>query len=100
MDYFFKKALTSLNQDIGLGFANVPTLQSKFYSEEEFDIFKLKYHLIVVYMIYLHIAGHFNAQMFYFDDFTENDAFLSDHFNIDTKTIISFLYQNNTNGKS
>ncbi|XP_053405613.1 uncharacterized protein LOC128558990 [Mercenaria mercenaria] len=85
-----KPQCTNLETDIVLGIVYVPPMHSRFYNDDEFELFESDIFAICSEYEHVYISGDFNAQTAEMQDYTKNDDFLSDFFHFDNDTISFF----------
>ena len=81
------KQCLGFEQDIIIATVYIPPQQSRFFSEDEYDIFEQEIVSVRSNYEYIYLLGDFNAQTSTMDDYTTADSFLSEFFNFDQDTI-------------
>lgn len=74
-------------QDIMIASVYIPPQQSKFFSNDEFEVFEKEITSVCSQYDYIFIMGDFNAQTGDLEDFTSADTFLSEFFHFDQQTV-------------
>ena len=70
-------------QDIILASVYIPPQQSRFFNQDEFELFEQEVTSLCSQHEFFLMLGDFNAQTGNLEDFTSVDNFLSDHFHFD-----------------
>ena len=81
------------NDTIMFGIIYVPPMQSRFYNNAEFELLEQETQQMSREYEHIFLCGDFNAQTAQLPDYTSNDAFLSNHFNLDTD-VQNYVNQN------
>ena len=84
------KKTHELDKDILIGAVYVPPQQSKFFNDDEFDLFEQEISSSCTKDCYVILTGDFNAQTSNLQDFTSADNFLSEYFQFDSSTVEYF----------
>lgn len=82
-----------LSENILIGAVYIPPQQSRFFNDDEYDLFEQEMTSACGNDDYVCILGDFNAQTGELTDFTSADSFFSEHFHFDQQTI-DFFDQN------
>ena len=81
---------THIGSDIVIGIVYIPPLHSRFYNDDEYEIFENEVAIKCSSFEHVYICGDMNAQTADLSDYTENDDFLTDFFNLDNETLTFF----------
>ena len=84
------KQLFGIEQDMMIASVYIPLWQSKFYNDDELEIFEQEISSACCNFDYLYMLGDFNAQTGELSDYTTADSFLSEFFDFDQDTIDSY----------
>ena len=76
------KSYTNDDKDILLGCTYIPPISSRFYNNNEFELFEHEVSLMASRFDLLYMCGDFNGQTVELDDLSYNDDFLNDMFDI------------------
>ena len=74
-------------QDIMIASVYIPPQQSRFFSNDEFEVFEQEITSVCSQYDYIFVMGDFNAQTGDLEDFTSADTFLSEFFHFDPQTV-------------
>ena len=80
----------SLDDDIILGIIYQPPENSRFYTDNENEIFEVEITATCIRHKYVYLLGDMNARTSDVDDFIEADPFLSDYFDFDETVLNHF----------
>ena len=80
----------SLDDDIILGIIYQPPENSRFYTDNENEIFEVEITATCIRHKYVYLLGDLNARTSDVDDFIEADPFLSDYFDFDETVLNHF----------
>ncbi|MCG7875884.1 MAG: reverse transcriptase family protein [Candidatus Thiodiazotropha endolucinida] len=84
------KKAHKIDKDVLIGAVYVPPQQSKFFNDDEFELFEQEISSSCSKDCYVILTGDFNAQTSDLQDFTSADSFLSEYFQFDDCTIDFF----------
>ena len=76
------KSYANDDKDILLGCTYIPPISSRFYNDNEFELFEREVSLMASRFDLLYMCGEFNGQTAELDDLSYNDDFLNDMFDI------------------
>ena len=78
------KQYLGTEQDMMIATIYIPPQQSRFFNDDEFDLFEQEIASVRSNFDYIYLLGDFNAQTATMPDYTVLDPFLSEFFNFDT----------------
>ena len=81
------KQYLGTEQDMMIATIYIPPQQSRFFNDDEFDLFEQEIASVRSNFDYIYLLGDFNAQTATMPDYTVLDPFLSEFFNFDADTI-------------
>ena len=81
------KQYLGTEQDMMIATIYIPPQQSRFFNDDEFDLFEQEIASVRSNFDYIYLLGDFNAQTATMPDYTVLDPFLSEFFNFDAGTI-------------